>query len=257
MNRNEGLLVSIITPVLNGQRTIESTIRNVLEQSYDNIEYIIVDNGSTDTTIGIVDKYKDRISKIIFEEKRGIYTTMNRGLRVAVGKIIGILNADDLYAHKDVIKIVVEEMEGKQVDVCWGDLVYVNKTNTEKIVRYWRSSEIKRERFIKGWMPPHPTFFVRRWVYEKYGFFNTEFKIAADYEIMLRFLYKYKISSCYLPEVLVKMRMGGLSNRNLKNIVLKTKEDCYAWRVNGLKMCFLTIILKNFLKFPQFFLKSR
>jgi glycosyltransferase len=256
MNTNRNPLVSIITPVLNGQRTIESTIRNVLEQSYANIEYIIVDNGSTDATLDIVNEYRDKISKVIFEEKKGIYSTMNKGIKSASGEIIGILNSDDLYAHKDVIKMVVEEMETKRVDACWGDLIYINKTNTEKIVRYWKSSEITRNGFIRGWMPAHPTFFVRRWVYEKYGFFNTEFKIAADYEIMLRFLYKYRISSCYLPEVLVKMRIGGLSNRNLKSIILKIREDYKAWKVNGLKARISTIILKNLLKTPQFFLKS-
>jgi lipopolysaccharide/colanic/teichoic acid biosynthesis glycosyltransferase len=248
-------LVSIITPVLNSQGTIESTIRSVLGQTYNNIEYIIVDNGSTDRTLDIINEYKDKISKIIFEDRTGIYTTMNKGIESANGEIIGILNSDDIYANEEVIRIVVEEMAKKRVDACWGDLVYVDRTDTQKIIRYWKSSEVKPQGFLRGWMPPHPTFFVRRRVYEKYGFFNTEFKIAADYEIMLRFLYKHNVPSCYLPDVLVKMRTGGLSNRNFKNMVLKTREDYNAWKVNGLRLRFSTIILKNLLKIPQFFSK--
>lgn len=257
MDTNRGPKVSIVTPVLNGQETIESTIKSVLEQSYGNIEYIIVDNGSSDATIAIVNKYKDKISRVIFEEEKGIYTTMNKGVKSASGQIIGILNSDDLYAHRDVIRMVVAQMERKKADSCWGDLVYVDRTDTQKIIRYWKSCEFKPKIFSRGWMPPHPTFFVRRSVYAECGFFNTEFKIAADYEIMLRFLYKHKVSSCYLPEVLVKMRLGGLSNRNFRNIILKTKEDYNAWKVNGLKAEVSTIILKNFSKVSQFFQKSR
>jgi len=135
----------------------------------------------------------------------------------------------------------------------YGDLVYVDQKDTNKIVRYWKSKPYKKGLFKKGWHPAHPTFFVRKEVYDKCGLFNLDFKIAADYELMLRFLYKYKISTCYIPEVLVKMRVGGISNRDLKNIVRKTIEDYKAWKVNDLKGGIYTIIMKNISKIPQFF----
>jgi glycosyltransferase len=249
------LSVSIITTVFNNKNTIESAIKSVLDQSYPNIEYIVVDGGSTDGTVEIINKYKDRITKFISEPDRGVYDGMNKGIKLAIGDIIGILNSDDIYFDDKVIEKVVEKMRDKNIDVCWGDLVYVDKNNMEKIIRYWKSSEHKEGNFKNGWMPPHPTFFVKKWVYEKYGFFNLDFPIAADYELMLRFLGKYKVKSCYIPQVLVKMRIGGKSNKSIKNII-KTNIDCYkAWRINGLKINFLRIFLKPLSKIPQYFKK--
>ena len=254
MTRNP-LLVSIITTVLNGKKTIEDTINSILSQSFNNIEYIIVDGGSTDGTIEIVDKYKSKISKFISEKDKGIYDGMNKGIKLATGDIVGILNSDDVYASDDVIETVVKEMEGKNADVCWGDLVYVAKDNSNRSIRHWKSSEFQKGKFKKGWVPPHPTFFVRKFVYEKYGYFNLSFPIAADYELMLRFLEKEGIKSCYIPRILVKMRTGGESNKNVKNII-KQNIECYkAWGVNGLKITPFNIILKPLLKIGQFFKK--
>jgi len=248
-------LVSIITTVFNGKETIDNTIKSVLIQSYQNIEYIVVDGCSTDGTIDIVEKYKDKIAKFISEGDRGVYDGMNKGIKMATGDIIGILNSDDVYASDKVIEIVVNTMEERNADVCWGDLVYVDKKNTDKIIRYWKSSEYKKGKFRKGWHPSHPTFFVKKWVYEKYGSFNLDFPIAADYEIMLRFLEKYKVQSCYIPQVLVKMRIGGQSNKSVKNII-KANIECYrAWKVNGLKINPLKIFLKPLSKIPQYFNK--
>jgi len=249
-------LVSIITTVLNNKETVEDAIKSVLGQSYKNIEYIIIDGGSTDGTVKIINKYRDRISKFISEKDRGVYDGMNKGIRMASGEIIGILNSDDIYARDNVIEEVVKVMEKNNVDCCWGDLVYVDAKDTNKIIRHWKSSEYEPGKFKKGWMPPHPTFFVRRWVYEKYGRFNLDFPISADYELMLRFLEKYKIRSCYIPQVMVKMRVGGQSNKSIINII-KANIECYkAWKINGLEINPLIIFLKPFSKIYQYFKRS-
>lgn len=247
--------VSVITVVFNNRQFIESAIKSVLSQSYKNIEHIVIDAGSKDGTIDIINKYKDKIAKFISEPDRGIYDGMNKGLRLASGEIIGTLNSDDIYADSEVVEIVVKIMEAKKVDVCWGNLVYVDKNDTSRIIRHWKSSEYKEGRFKRGWMPPHPTFFVRRRIYEKYGIFNLNFKIAADYELMLRFLQKYKVSSCYIPKILVKMRKGGKSNKSIANYIKANLESYRAWKENGLKINPLRILLKPLSKIIQYFKK--
>ncbi|MCD6193225.1 MAG: glycosyltransferase [Candidatus Aminicenantes bacterium] len=248
-------LVSIITPVLDRKNTIDSAIKSVLGQTYRNIEYLIVDGGSTDGTIEVINKYREKISKFISEKDKGVYDGMNKGIRMASGEIIGILNSDDVYASDNVIEEVVKAMEESNADCCWGDLVYVDARDTNKIIRYWKSSEYEPGKFKKGWMPPHPTFFVRRWVYEKYGRFNLDFPISADYELMLRFLEKYKIKSCYIPQVMVKMRVGGQSNKSIINII-KANIECYkAWKINGLEVDFFRIFLKPLSKIRQYLKK--
>lgn len=219
--------ITIITPVLNEKDTISSTIECVLNQTYKDIEYIVVDNGSTDGTLEIIDTYGDKISKILFEDKRGIYTTMNRGLREASGDIVGILNANDIYNNDYVISDIVDCFSRNDIDVCWGDLLYVEGKNTDKVVRYWKSSEYKHGLFRKGWVPPHPTFFVKKEIYEKFGYFNLNYKLAADFEIMLRFLKKKSIKSSYIPKVLVRMRLGGATNAKMINIL---KQNFEIWR---------------------------
>jgi glycosyltransferase len=249
----EILKVSIITTVLNNKETLESAIQSVLGQSYEQIEYIIVDGGSSDGTIDIINKYRIRIAKFVSEPDKGIYDGMNKGIRLASGEIIGILSSDDVYASDNVIATVVETLAETNADVCWGDLVYVDAKDLNKVIRYWKSSEYKEGKFKRGWMPPHPTFFVRKWVYEKYGVFNLDFPIAADYEIILRFLERYGVRSAYISQILVKMRTGGRSNKSIRNIV-KANIQCYrAWRVNGLKICPLRVFLKPSSKIPQFF----
>jgi glycosyltransferase len=170
--------------------------------------------------------------------------------------VVGILHAGDLYAHNKVLKRVAEGFESQSGDGCYGDLQYVDPKDPNKIIRYWKSSPYKGGKFRLGWMPPHPTFFVKREIYEKYGVYNKEFRIAGDYELMLRFLERYKISIFYIPEVLIKMRMGGISNRSVKNIFRKSYEDYKAWKVNHLRGSLSVIFLKNLSKLPQFFLKT-
>jgi len=247
--------VSIITATYNSAETLEETIRSLISQSYPDIEYIVVDGGSTDGTLGIINKYENKIAKVISEKDNGMYDALNKGILLSTGEIVGILNSDDLYYDKDVIKTIVQKMEESGAEVCWGDLVYVKRKDTSAIVRLWKSSEYKPGLFQKGWHPPHPAFFVKKAAYDKYGLFNLDFKISADYELMLRFLEKYKSRSCYTPKFLVKMRDGGKTRKSIFNLanILKYKwEDCHAWEVNGLKANpFLVFFLKSLSKIPQ------
>lgn len=241
--------VSIITAVYNARETIENTIKSVISQSYENIEYIVIDGLSTDGTIEIISKYKDKISKFISEPDKGIYDAFNKGIKLSSGDIIGFLNADDIYAHNRVIENIVNTFKSKNVDSVYGDLIYIDKAGNK--VRYWKSGEFNIENLKKGWMPPHPTFFVKRKIYELFGGYRTDFKISADYEISLRFLYKEKISIAYIPEVIVLMKTGGKSNLNLKNRLIGLKEDFKAIKENNLNGL-VTLILKKISKFKQY-----
>ena len=244
--------LTVITVSYNSEKTIRDSIESVLSQTGCDIEYIIVDGQSTDGTCNIIRSYKDRITKFISEGDGGIYDAMNKGLNHAHGDVIGFLNSDDVYADSDVLAKVTNAFKESDCEAVYGDLVYVEQNNPLKIVRKWKSRPYKRQLFQSGWMPPHPTFYVRREVYERYGLFNTSLKNAADYEIMLRFLYKEQIRATYIPEVLVRMRVGGMSNANFLNRIKANKEDRQAWRINNLKPGFFTLWLKPIRKIPQF-----
>ena len=244
--------VSIITVVYNNEDTIKDAIESVLNQTYKNIEYIIIDGVSTDGTVEVIKSYGDKIDKFISEKDNGIYDAMNKGIKLASGDIVGILNSDDFYANNNIIEKVVKEFEDKKVDSVYGDLVYVNAKDTNKIVRYWKSKPYKKGLFTKGWHPAHPTFFVKKEIYDKYGIFNLDFKIAADYELMLRFLEKYQISNSYIPEIFVKMRLGGESNQSIKNIIKANIESYNAWKINGLYINLFMILLKPLSKLFQY-----
>jgi glycosyltransferase involved in cell wall biosynthesis len=246
--------ISIITAVFNNRRYIEGCIESVLGQTYKDIEYILVDGGSTDGTLEIIKKYEDRISKWISEPDRGAYDALNKGIGMATGDAIGFLHSDDFYANESVVEKVAQAFTNYNVRSVYGDLIYVNKENSS-VIRYWKAGQY-RDRLIRwGWMPPHPTFFVKKEVYEKHGCFNTSFKIAADYEMVLRLLGKQKITTHYVPEVLVRMRIGGISNGNIKNLARKTMEDYRALKMSGLNGGILALLFKNFSKVPQFFFK--
>lgn len=245
--------ISIITVCKNSQSTIEDTIKSVLEQTYDNIEYIIIDGKSTDNTMQIINKYKDNISKIISSVDSGIYDAMNKGVKESSGDIVGILNSDDLYTNPNVLSDVVNNFKVHGCDAVYGDIIYVKRDNLNKKVRYWKSGEYKFKNLSNGWTIPHPTFFVRRNVYEKYGYFNLDFKIAADYELLLRFL-KNKISVVYVPNVLVFMREGGMSASSLVNRLSGWREVRKAWKVNNLKLPHFLITKRLFKKITQYFL---
>lgn len=246
--------ISVITAVRNGAETLRECIESVRGQTFP-AEHIMIDGASTDGTLDIIAQYRSGITKVISEPDNGIYDALNRGIRLASGDVIGLLHGDDFYAHDRVLESVADVFEKQNVDSCYGDILYVNKNDTDKVIRYWKSSKYKHGKFKQGWMPPHPTFFVKREIYGKYGLFNTDFRIAADYELMLRFLEKHRISTYYIPEVLIKMRLGGASNKSLKNLFIKSSEDYKAWKVNNLKGGLYTIFLKNFTKIPQFFIR--
>lgn len=225
---------------------------SVSSQTYPHIEHIVIDGNSTDDTLRIVNQFQ-HIHLCISEKDEGIYFAMNKGIEIATGEVIGILNADDVYAHIDVLRNVMELFEDQSVDAVYGDLDFVDPNDISRTTRSWRSGHFNKESFYDGWMPPHPTFFVRREIYRAYGKFNTTLRSAADYELMLRFLLKNEIKPVYLQDVLVKMRLGGKSTRSIINRLAANKEDRLAWRLNELKPRFFTLILKPLRKIKQFF----
>jgi len=241
---------SIITPSYNSAATIADAIHSVVAQGWPHVEHIIVDGNSTDGTERIVREHAS-VARFIREKDDGPYDAMNKGIRAAHGDVVGILNADDRYTDGNVLSSVAEAMEASGADVAWGDLWYVDRNDTAKKVRVWRSSPYAPGIFKKGWMPPHPTFFVRREVYEKFGAFDTSFRIAADYELMLRLLAREGVRGVYIPKVLVKMRTGGLSNRSVKNIVAANLESYRAWKKNGLRGGLCAVIRKPLSKVGQ------
>ena len=247
--------VSIITSVYNNEKTIEDAIKSVLNQTYTNIEYIVVDGASKDNTVSVIKKYEDKISTFVSESDKGIYDGLNKGVSLATGDVISFLHSDDIYADENIISEVVEHFKSTNTDSIYADLVYVDKEDTSKIFRYWKSGEYSFKKLCNGWMPPHPTFFVKKEFYDKYGKFDLDFGIAADYDFMLRMLGKYKITTSYLPKVLYKMRVGGASNRSLKNIIQKSREDIKALKNNHIGGLH-TIIMKNISKIPQFLKKK-
>lgn len=248
--------VSIITVCYNSSKTIEDTIKSVLSQNYKNIEYIIIDGLSTDKTLDIINKYKNEIALIVSEKDNGLYDAINKGISLANGEIVANLNSDDFYIDENVISDVVEKFKKENTDLLYSDLYYVEEENTNNITRFWKSGEYKKGAFYKGWMPPHPTFFVKKEIYNKYGVFNLKLKSAADYEIMLRFIHKYECTVSYLSRVTIRMRVGGVSNASLSNRIKANREDKLAWKINGLKPKPFTFILKPLSKVNQFFSKG-
>jgi glycosyltransferase involved in cell wall biosynthesis len=243
--------ISIITATYNSAATIQDTLESIKYQKYNNIEHIIIDGASKDNTLNIVKTYS-HVAKVISEPDKGIYDAMNKGIHAATGDIIGILNSDDFYTSTHTISNVATHLYKSQTDTLYADLQYVDDMNTNKITRTWYADAFDKDNFLTGWMPPHPTFFVRKEVYEKYGLFDLRLHSSADYELMLRFLFKYRVSTCYLPEVIVNMRTGGQSTYSLKNRLNANQEDKLAWEFNNLTPRFYTTYLKPLRKISQF-----
>lgn len=244
--------VSIITVLLDNKKYIKDAIESVLSQDYKNIEYLIIDGDSKDGSVEIIESFKDKIHVFISEKDEGVYDALNKGISKASGDIIGLLHSDDFFDHPKVISNIVHEFLKEKVDAVYGDLRYIGNTEKSEIVRIWKAGSYKPNYFYKGWMPPHPTFYVRREVYQKFGSFNTQLKFAADYELMLRFILKHQITLSYIPEFLVKMRVGGASNRNLSNRIKANIEDRKAWKLVEIKPGFLTLVLKPLKKIFQY-----
>ena len=241
--------LSIITIVRNGEKTIKDTMESVLSQTYSDIEYILIDGCSTDKTVEIINGYEKQISKFISEPDEGIYDGLNKGVSLATGDVIAFLHSDDVYANETVISDIVNCFDNDTQGV-YGDLVYTDKADMNKVFRYWKSCDFSLSLLSKGWMPPHPTLFLRREVYQKYGAFDISFKIAGDYDFMLRIL-KDNIAVKYLPQVIYKMRLGGESNRSIQNILDKSKEDLRAMRNNKINNPFFALFYKNVSKIMQ------
>lgn len=247
--------VSIITVVYNGAEFIRDCIESILSQTYTNIEYIIVDGQSTDGTVDIVNAYGTKIAKFISEPDKGLYDAMNKGIGLATGEVIGLLNADDFYRHNRVIENMVATFEQTGSDAVYGDMLYVDRSNTQKLKRYWRSGWYSENAFLWGWMPGHLSFFAKRWLYDQYGLFRLDMKSAADYELMLRFIHKNKARIAYMNEVTIVMRAGGISNSSVQNRLRANREDQLAWKLNGLKPYFFTFWLKPLRKIKQYVTK--
>ncbi len=245
--------VSIITSTFNSKSTLQDTLNSIQNQNYQNIETIIIDGGSKDGTLDIIKKNKV-ISKFISEPDKGIYDGLNKGIEIATGDVIGYVHSDDVLASETIISEIVAAFINSNIDGVYGDLEYVDKENTNRVIRYWKSKQFHPNLLKQGWMPAHPTLFLKREVYTKYGNFDLSYKIAADYDFMLRVLKDDNLKFSYLPEVITKMRVGGASNRSLKNILQKTKEDYRAVKSNNVGGVF-SILRKNTSKIKQFFKK--
>lgn len=250
---DNALTFTVVTVSFNNFKTISDTIESVLAQSHPNIEYLVIDGGSTDGTLELLASYGDRI-RWISEPDSGIYEAMNKGWKLAKGDFIGFLNADDFYASENVITGISDALS-KNVSAfaAYGDLAYVRFEDVSKFVRYWKSGPFQISDFLFGWMPPHPTFFLKREAFQQFGGFrNDALKSAADYELMLRMLYMNKLPAVYVPALLVKMRTGGESNRNLNNRIRGNNEDRLAWKINGLTPKWFTLFLKPIRKISQY-----
>jgi glycosyltransferase len=244
--------ISIITASYNNGSTIKDTIESVLLQSYSPIEYIIIDGNSTDRTKEIIQSYAAKISKFISENDNGIYDALNKGINIATGDIIGFLHADDIYANSEIIaKVASLFLQSAEIWAVYGDLQFVSQQDPSRLIRTWKSNPFQKSLLAKGWMPAHPTLFLKNDVYQKYGLFDVNYKIAADYDLILRVFSQPGFSAAYIPEVFINMRMGGASTGRLINLLRKSKEDYQILRKNKVGNI-LTLIRKIFSKLSQF-----
>ena len=245
---------SIITATWNSSKTLEDTIKSVLCQTYKNYEYIIIDGLSKDNTLEIANYYMpyfDGRMKIFSERDNGIYDAMNKGFKRATGDVLMLINSDDLFSRPDALELIAEKFKtNPNIDGVYADLYYVSQNNINKIVRVWKTGKQKQMRY--GWLPAHPTFYVKRQIYEQYGLFDLSFKLAADFELMLRYIDKYKIKIVYLSECLVKMRLGGATSGSFKNIVKQNIECIKAFKKNKLKVSYLYPFFRFLPKIKQF-----
>lgn len=245
--------VSIITVVYNGEKYLADCMRSVIAQDYADIEYIVIDGGSTDGTLSIVENYKPHIAHFVSEKDRGMYDALNKGIALATGSLVGILNADDMLANPQVISKVVEHMAASGADGVYGNLNYIHP-ESRKIIRKWISKPFARKDIALGWMPAHPTLYLKKDLFERYGNYSLDFGTAADYELMLRFLYKHRVKAVFLDELMVNMRTGGMSNASMKQRYHALVNDYKAARTNGVSFPFVTILLKKLSKVSQFLL---
>lgn len=245
--------ISIITATYNSGAHISDCVRSVNNQTFNNIEHIIIDGASKDNTLEIINSLPNRVASIVSEPDKGIYDAMNKGIKAATGDIIGILNSDDFFASNDVIENIVKEFSNDStLEGIYTNLYYVNQDNPDQIIRHWVSNSFKKRSFFKGWHPPHPTLYLRREVYEKYGNFNLDFSLSADFELMLRFFEKYNIKTKYLPITTIRMRLGGATSKNWQNVRNQNIQCINAFRTNGFRPPLLYPVYRLLPKLLQF-----
>lgn len=242
--------ISLITVTYNAAHTIERCIKSVVAQTYPNLEYIVIDGHSADHTAHIISKYKSSINKFISEPDNGIYDAMNKGIALATGDVIGMLNADDFFADEHVLADVAQAFEISTANIIYGDINFVNKQ--DKVIRKWRSGSYQHGDFNWGWMPPHPSFYAKRELFHQYGVYNPNYGTAADYELMIRFIHTHKINIYYINKVLVNMLIGGVSTKNINNRVKAWQNDFKAMQRNGLSFPLISIMLKPLRKITQY-----
>lgn len=236
--------ITIITVCFNAASTIKDALVSVASQNNVNVEHIIIDGASTDGTLDIV-RAHESVTTLISETDKGIYDAMNKGIALATGDLVGILNADDFYLNENVLASVANVFLDDTIEACYGDLVYVDQNNTSKVIRYWKSKAYKDGLFKTGWVPAHPTFFVRRSVYNRLSRFNLKYKLASDFELLFRYIEQNKIKTAYLPKVLVKMRLGGATNKNIKNIYNQNKEIITILRNHYPNLSFVRLVFNK------------
>jgi glycosyltransferase len=244
--------ISIITAVYNRSSTIADAMISVRDQAYQNLEHVVVDGLSTDSTLQIIRGYLNSNTLLISEADDGMYEAINKGINLSTGDIVGVLHSDDVFSDSLVLKDVAECFSNSDVDVVYGDLVYVDKENPYRVRRFWQADKFSAKKLAWGWMPPHPTLFIRRRALEKLGYYDESYQISADYDFILRYFSSGNVFAEYIPRVLVRMRLGGKSNRSIATLWTKTVEDYRAlrrYRIGG----FVTILVKNLRKIPQFF----
>lgn len=247
--------LSLVTTTFNSGKTVRDTLESVLRQTFTDYEYIIIDGASQDDTIAVIREYEVKFAgrlRWVSEPDGGIYDAMNKGLSMAKGEVLMLLNSDDMFSRPDVLSLVAGTFErSPEADGLYADLKYVSQYDTDKVVRVWKTG-VQRP-FRQGWHPAHPTFYVRRSIYERYGYFNLKYGLAADFDLMLRFVERYQIRLVYLPEILVKMRLGGTTNRSLRNIIAQNRECIAAFRDNGLPVGRFYAFYRLLPKIKEFF----
>lgn len=244
--------VTIITATYNSDKSLQRTIDSITSQDYQNIEHIIVDGGSTDNTLEIIKKNSPRITTYISEPDNGIYSALNKGIKLATGDIIGFLNSDDVFTNPFVVSRLVNCFRIKKSDLIYGNLVYQSREEDDKkTIRYWRSNVYNPGCLKWGWMPPHPTLYCKKEIYQTWGLYDESYRISADYEFILRVFKQPTVSKSFLPTIMVKMDVGGISNGSIKNLIRKSVEDYKAIRNNKTGNLF-TLIYKNLRKISQF-----
>lgn len=248
--------ISVVTAVYNRASTIGQAIESVQAQTHADVEHVVQDGGSTDGTLEEITRLANQATRLSSERDEGLYDAINRGISRTEGDVVGLMHSDDAFAHEDILARVARTFEDPDIDGVYGDLDYVSASDDTRVIRHWKSGPYRREQLKRGWMPPHPTLYLRRRVFEEWGLYDTGFQIAADYDAMLRYLWRGKIQLAYLPEVMVRMRLGGESNRSLGRILQKSREDYRALRrneVGGLK----ALAIKNTSKLKQFIVRDQ